>query len=137
MHTPPAAVRSEEKQHAARFERVKAEFQQAIEDVDLWAHPYHTCCRSRAALSCLQYNEGSGCAARLVFTALDLEPNRLQQQLWDHRAAHKAKKPSSAGTDKVHLCLHLMYRGGHGTSLSFISQERPKKRRAEGPLTII
>ncbi|MHB1799746.1 MAG: hypothetical protein ACYCUI_15855 [Vulcanimicrobiaceae bacterium] len=28
-----------------------------------------------------------------------------------------------------------MYRGGHGTSLSFISQERPKKRRAEGPLT--
>jgi len=152
----------EEKQHAARFERVKAEFQQAIEDVDLWAHPYHTCynesvngfrthnlpknknltstCRSRAALSCLQYNE-----------ALDLEPYRLQQQLWDHldgrqekdkkrkasdmhksrtlancrtkakranhekevskvhgdtyRTTHKAKKPSSAGTDKVHLSI--------------------------------
>lgn len=111
----------EEKQHAARFERVKAEFQQAIEDVDLWAHPYHTCynesvngfrthnlpknknftstCRSRAALSCLQYNEGSGCAARLVFTALDLEPNRLQQQLWDHLDGRREKDKKRKASD--------------------------------------
>jgi len=95
----------DETKHATRFMQVKAEFQQAIKDVDLWAHPYHTCynesvngfrtrnlpkhknltstCQSRAALSCLQYNEGSGHAAHLVFTALDLEPNCLQQQLWD------------------------------------------------------
>jgi len=91
--------------HAVHFMQVKAEFRQAIKDVDLWAHPYHTCynesvngfrtrnlpkhknlpstCQSRAALSRLQYNEGSGHAAHLVFAALNLEPNRLQQQLWD------------------------------------------------------
>jgi len=93
--TQPAVMHSDETKHATRFMQVKAEFQQAIKDVDLWAHPYHTCCQSRAALSCLQYNEGSGHAAHLVFTALDLEPNCLQQQLWDRRAAHKAKRSPS------------------------------------------
>jgi len=83
--TQPAVMHSDETKHATRFMQVKAEFQQAIKDVDLWAHPYHTCCQSRAALSCLQYNEGSGHAAHLVFTALDLEPNCLQQQLWDRQ----------------------------------------------------
>jgi len=100
-------MHSDETKHATRFMQVKAEFQQAIKDVDLWAHPYHTCCQSRAALSCLQYNEGSGHAAHLVFTALDLEPNCLQQQLWDRRAAHKAKRSPSDATVKVQCGVHV------------------------------
>jgi len=50
-------------------------------------------------VSHLQYNEGSGHAAHLVFTALDLEPNCLQQQLWDRMDKRREQDKKRKSTE--------------------------------------
>lgn len=105
-----------------RFEKVIAAFDTAIDDVDLYAHPQHTCyneaangtrihdmpkhktfpCTSvaRAAVARIKYNEGVGRAKELIHNALNIDSNRLQQagrkRLDQRRGKDKKRRASEA-----------------------------------------
>ncbi len=109
-----------EKQEA-RFEKLKSEWEQVIEDVGLYAHTHHTCHNeganatrtrdlpkdktfpstsvSRATLTRVKFNEGVGHTKELIHQALGLAPNPLQLALWKHLDKRRASDKKRRATD--------------------------------------